>query len=494
MALEDDQDLQPADNFVPAIRTEATNDEIAAVLDAVSAELTVEDMQALVASVSIDGENPEDAAGAWLEEKGLPGDLTAEGEITVGSANFAESSVTGQLYGQALEAAGVTVDYTADIGSREVYWEALKAGEIDLIAEFTGTLLAFLDPEATPSPDVEEVLAELRPLTEEVGVTILEPAEADSVNTFVVTSETAEEYDLATVSDLAVGARQPRAGRAAGVPRASQLPDRADRDLRADVRGVMSLGWARPGCDDRSVSERPTPSRAPGGDERPPTRAARGRRGRGRPRPLRRPGALPGRRPAPGRPAPGPARPVPGLVRRVGRPPRPVRPGRGRAGHGHARRPPVGAVRARPPGRPRLLLLHRHHQPQGRRAGGQPAGGPCFGWIALSRQVRVEGPVERLSDGRGRRLLGVPAPGQPHLGRRVGPDPPDRRPGRAGGPPRRGRGRGRPTGPSSAPRAGAATACCPRWSRCGRAGPTASTTASPTPATTPAWQVQRLMP
>jgi osmoprotectant transport system substrate-binding protein len=203
VALEDDQDLQPADNFVPAIRTEATNDEIAAVLDAVSAELTVEDMQELVAGVSIDGENPEDVAGAWLEEKGLPGDLTAEGEITVGSANFAESSITAQLYGQALEAAGVTVDYTADIGSREVYWEALKAGEIDLIAEFTGTLLAFLDPEATPSPDVEEVLAELRPLTEEVGITILEPAEADSVNTFVVTSETAEEYDLTTVSDLA---------------------------------------------------------------------------------------------------------------------------------------------------------------------------------------------------------------------------------------------------------------------------------------------------
>lgn len=203
VALEDDQDLQPADNFVPAIRTEVTNDEIEAVLDSVSAALTVEAMQEMVAAVSIDGDNPEDAASAWLEENEVPGDLTAEGSINVGSSNFAESNIAAQLYGQALETAGVDVEYTPDIGARDVYYPALTSGEIDLVPEFTGTLLGFLDGEATPSPDVEEVLAALRPLAEEDGVSILEPAEADSVNTFVVTQETADEYGLATVSDLA---------------------------------------------------------------------------------------------------------------------------------------------------------------------------------------------------------------------------------------------------------------------------------------------------
>lgn len=203
VALEDDKDLQPADNFVPAIRTEATTDEIAAVLDAVSATLTVEAMQEMVAAVSIDGDNPEDVAGTYLEENDLPGDLTAEGSIDVGSSNFAESNIAAQLYGQALEAAGVDVSYTPDIGARDVYYPALESGDIDLVPEFTGTLLGFLDGAATPSPDVEEVLAQLRPLAEEDGVTILEPAEADSVNTFVVTQETADEYGLATVSDLA---------------------------------------------------------------------------------------------------------------------------------------------------------------------------------------------------------------------------------------------------------------------------------------------------
>jgi osmoprotectant transport system substrate-binding protein len=203
VALEDDADLQPADNFVPAIRDDACNDEIVAVLDAVNAELTVEDMQAAVAAVSIDGDNPEDVAGAWLEEKGLPGDLTAEGSLTVGSANFAESSIAAQIYGQALASAGVDVDYQADIGARDVYWAALESGEIDLVPEFTGTLLAFLDGDAEPSPDLETTLAEVRTAAAERGISLTEPAEADSVNTFVVTAETAEQYDLASVSDLA---------------------------------------------------------------------------------------------------------------------------------------------------------------------------------------------------------------------------------------------------------------------------------------------------
>jgi osmoprotectant transport system substrate-binding protein len=203
VALEDDQDLQPADNFVPAIRTDVVTPEITAVLDAVSAELTVEDVQDLVAQVSIDGENPEDVAATWLEDKGVPGDLTAEGDINVGSANFAESSIAAQLYGQALEAAGVSVSYTPEIGARDVYIPALESGDIDLVPEFTGTLLTFLDGEAEATPDLDETVELLRPVAEERGITILEPAEADSVNTFVVTAETAEEYGLTTVSDLA---------------------------------------------------------------------------------------------------------------------------------------------------------------------------------------------------------------------------------------------------------------------------------------------------
>lgn len=202
--LDDDEGLQQAENFVPAIRTEASNDEIAAVLDAVSEGLTDEIVQDSVARVSIDGDNPEAVAADVLEEiGGSAADLTAEGSITIGSANFAESNIAAQLYGQALEAAGVDVEFTPDIGARDVYFTALESGEVDLVPEFTGSLAVFLDPEADVGSDPDAALETARGLTEERGVSLLGIAPAQSANAYVVTSETAEEYDLATVSDLA---------------------------------------------------------------------------------------------------------------------------------------------------------------------------------------------------------------------------------------------------------------------------------------------------
>ena len=202
VALEDDQDLQPVDNFIPAVRTEAATDEVAEVLDAVSAALTVEDMQSMVAAVSIDGENPADVAADFLAEVDLP-DAAVEGDLTVGSANFPESEITAELYALALEDAGASVERKLQFGARETYIPALTAGELDVVPEFVGTLAFYFDGEAAVSSDLDETVELARGLAEPEGITLLEPAEADSVNTFVVTQETADQYGLATVSDLA---------------------------------------------------------------------------------------------------------------------------------------------------------------------------------------------------------------------------------------------------------------------------------------------------
>jgi osmoprotectant transport system substrate-binding protein len=201
VALEDDLDLQPVDNFIPAVRTDAVTPEVTEVLNAVSAALTVEDMQQLVAAVSIDGENPADVAGAFLEEITLP-DVAVTGDLVVGSANFAESEITAELYAQALEAAGGTVEKKLQFGARDAYIPALLSGELDIVPEFVGTLAYFFDPAAVVSADLEASLEVARGLAEAQGLTLLEPAPADSVNTFVVTQETAEAYGLVTVSDL----------------------------------------------------------------------------------------------------------------------------------------------------------------------------------------------------------------------------------------------------------------------------------------------------
>lgn len=202
VALEDDKDLQPVDNFIPAVRSDAATPEVAEVLDAVSAALTVEDMQNLVAAVSIDGENPADVAGDFLADLELP-DTAVTGDFVVGSANFAESEITAELYAQALESAGAGVEKKLQFGARDAYIPALLSGELDIVPEFVGTLAYYFDPDAEVSSDLDASVEVARGLAEAQGVTLLEPAPADSVNTFVVTQETADEYDLATVSDLA---------------------------------------------------------------------------------------------------------------------------------------------------------------------------------------------------------------------------------------------------------------------------------------------------
>jgi osmoprotectant transport system substrate-binding protein len=202
VALEDDEGLQPVDNFVPAVNTDVATPEIAEVLDAVSASLTVETMQDLVASVSIDGENPADVAGEFLADVELP-DTQVTGELVVGSANFAESEITAELYAQALASAGATVEKKLQFGARDAYIPALQEGELDIVPEFVGTLAYYFDETAEVSNDLDASIEVARTLAEAEGITLLEPAEADSVNTFVVTQETADEHGLETVSDLA---------------------------------------------------------------------------------------------------------------------------------------------------------------------------------------------------------------------------------------------------------------------------------------------------
>ena len=71
VTLEDDQGLQPAENIVPVIRSEVLTDEIAEVLDAVSAKLTTEEMTELNRRVDVDKEDPETVAQEWLAENGF---------------------------------------------------------------------------------------------------------------------------------------------------------------------------------------------------------------------------------------------------------------------------------------------------------------------------------------------------------------------------------------------------------------------------------------
>lgn len=128
----------------------------------------------------------------------------ASGAIKVGSADFPESVLLGEIYAQALEKKGLTVERKFSIGSRENYLKALTGGEIDVIPEYTGSLLNFYDKAAkVNTPD--EVYAALQKAIP-AETTVLAKSAAEDKNSLAVTADTATEWSLKAIPDLAAHA------------------------------------------------------------------------------------------------------------------------------------------------------------------------------------------------------------------------------------------------------------------------------------------------
>ncbi|MBK0421572.1 ABC transporter substrate-binding protein [Leucobacter sp. CSA2] len=126
----------------------------------------------------------------------------ADQKIVVSSANFVTSEVVGNVYAEALRAAEVPVETRFNVGSREAYVPALKDGSIDLIPDFTGNLLLFLDKDAKVS-STEEINTQLAAALEKDGLEPLDPAPAEDKDALVVTEKRAKEWKLRSISDLA---------------------------------------------------------------------------------------------------------------------------------------------------------------------------------------------------------------------------------------------------------------------------------------------------
>lgn len=128
------------------------------------------------------------------------GTKSASDTITVGSAAFPENEIIAEIYAQALAAKGVKVSKKLNIGAREAYIPALKSGEIDLIPEYTGNLLGYLDKSATATAaaDVDKALTGALPTT----LKVLTPANAEDKDSLNVTAAFAAKNNLKTIADL----------------------------------------------------------------------------------------------------------------------------------------------------------------------------------------------------------------------------------------------------------------------------------------------------
>ncbi|MEW1962891.1 ABC transporter substrate-binding protein [Microbacterium sp. NPDC077644] len=133
-----------------------------------------------------------------------PSDDTSGGDsdtIVIGSQAYYSNEIIAEIYAQALENAGYTVDKQFNIGQRDAYMPDVESGEIDLFPEYTGNLLQYFDDssEATSPDDVYAALQEALP----DGLTALDYAEASDQDTYTVTKAFADANDLTSIADLA---------------------------------------------------------------------------------------------------------------------------------------------------------------------------------------------------------------------------------------------------------------------------------------------------
>ena len=209
VVLEDDKHLQNADNVIPAVNAQTAQSQPALLpaLNAVSAALTTKDLVDMNAAVDVNRKSAGDVAAAWVADHGVTDGLQkGSGPIAVGAGGFTESKVLANVYAEVLKAAGFDAS-VREVGSRELYLAALKAGtEIQAFPEYLATVTEFLegnDATQVAGGDVDKTLAALKPLAQTAGLAFGQPSDAVDQNAFAVTTAFAQQVGVKTLSELA---------------------------------------------------------------------------------------------------------------------------------------------------------------------------------------------------------------------------------------------------------------------------------------------------
>jgi glycine betaine/choline ABC-type transport system substrate-binding protein len=192
-----------AQNVLPIINKAKATDGVKTTLNGISAKLTTAGLSQLLTKVQVEKQDATAVAKQWLSDNGLGSTGTAASgvKLTVGSANFPENVILAEIYSEALKAQGASVKTTLNIGSREKYYQGLKDGSLDLFAEYSGTILQFIDKTATAtSPD--DVYAALQKALPS-NLIALDKSEAQDSDAIVVTKDIASKYGLVSIADLA---------------------------------------------------------------------------------------------------------------------------------------------------------------------------------------------------------------------------------------------------------------------------------------------------
>ena len=128
--------------------------------------------------------------------------------ITVGSKNFTEQYILGNMYAQALEANGFNAEMKLDLGSEQIADKALQSGQIDLYPEYTGTSLVAIvpykgDPAKLNSPKDTYEAAKKLYAKRDPADTMLTPAPFNNTYGIFVRKPVADKYGITNLDQLA---------------------------------------------------------------------------------------------------------------------------------------------------------------------------------------------------------------------------------------------------------------------------------------------------
>jgi osmoprotectant transport system substrate-binding protein len=165
--------------------------------------------------------------------------------ITIGTKDFAEEYILGELYAQALKAKGYNVDLKQNIGSTEIIDKALTSGKIDAYPEYTGITVSEAFAQDFLAKSAEEMTSRAQQLYKERGQVTSEPTPFQDKDAIITLKDFAAENGLKTVADLkklgsfSLAAQAPFKGRFAGMKGMDKVYGVNDIDFKAITPGLQ---------------------------------------------------------------------------------------------------------------------------------------------------------------------------------------------------------------------------------------------------------------
>jgi osmoprotectant transport system substrate-binding protein len=132
-----------------------------------------------------------------------PPTAASAGPVRIGTKNFPESEILGELYTQALEAKGIPVDLQSSVGPGELTNRALRLGLLDMYPEYVGVLLSEVDKVVSRPTSPQAAYRLAKGIEERRGFTLLQQTRLSNENALAVKQSFGRRRGVRSIPDLA---------------------------------------------------------------------------------------------------------------------------------------------------------------------------------------------------------------------------------------------------------------------------------------------------